>query len=806
MENKYENINLELLRDHLSECTVLLKKDGNFPLENPGNIAAYGNGVRKTIKGGTGSGEVNSRFMINIEDGLKKCGFKIINDKWLDEYEDIYLKAKEDFRKEIKQLARKQHTLTVLAGMGAVMPEPEYELDLDYGAQACIYVLSRISGEGSDRRYIKGDIELTDTEIRDINLLNEQYEKFMLVINAGGPVDLDPVKDVKNILILSQLGVETGYVLGQILLGESPTGKLTTTWAGKDQYCQEIDFGDPHETRYREGIYVGYRYFTSFGIKPLYPFGYGLTYSEFRIDDVDVIVRDKVVNVSAEVMNIGEYEAKEVVQAYISKPAVRLDEPKLELASFVKSSRLKPGEKENVTMNFELTDLASYDEEREVYFLEKGKYGIYVGNSSEDLEIVKVIELSDEAIISKVRNAFRKPDFIDLKTEKTEREYEGIDIIRIDAADFETVSVEYDKDIEISDAAKKLSDEELMYLSMGSFNPSGGLISMIGNASTSVAGAAGESTLVLKDKGIDNLIMSDGPAGIRISRDYYRDEKAVHSLGAAIPESVMEYMPKWQQKLLSLFNRKPKNIVVEHQYATAIPIGTAIAQSFNVELAQMCGDIVGKEMEVFNIDLWLAPALNIHRDIRCGRNFEYFSEDPLLSGKMASAMTKGVQSHKGKGVTIKHFCCNNQETNRTANNSIVSERTIRQIYLKGFEICIQEAHPAALMSSYNLINGEHTSEKKELISDILYDEFDYDGLVMTDWVINHGSFAKNNKYDGAYSYKVVMSGNSMFMPGSRKDFEELKKGFADGVVSRKQLEENATRILRVIDRLKKKEG
>ena len=233
---------------------------------------------------------------------------------------------------------------------------------------------------------------------------------------------------------------------------------------------------------------------------------------------------------------------------------------------------------------------------------------------------------------------------------------------------------------------------------------------------------------------------------------------------------------------------------VKEQYCTAIPIGTAIAQSWNTALAERFGDIVGDEMKRFGIHLWLAPALNIHRDIRCGRNFEYFSEDPLISGKMAAAITHGVQKHHGRGVTIKHFAVNNQEYNRTANNSQVSERALREIYLRGFEICVKESQPHALMTSYNLLNGTHTSERSDLITDVLRAEWGYQGIVMTDWVVAGANQVQHPKHRNALSDHVAAAGGDLFMPGGKGDLRNIMKALENGTLTRRQLAINATRV------------
>ena len=255
---EYEQRHLELLYPHLGECTLFLKRDNSFPLDKPCRIAAYGDGVRQTVKGGTGSGEVNSRFFINIEDGLKQTGFEITTTEWLNKFDEIYQNSRKNWVKLVKKEAKQAHVFAPVYCMGIVMPTPEYDLELGGKAEAAIYVVSRISGEGNDRRPVKGDALLTDSEVRDILALNKMYEKFMLVINAGGVVDLTPVLEVRNILILSELGSETGKALGDILLGNlNPSGKLTATWARLEDYPYPMTF-NKDDTVYTDGFEVGY--------------------------------------------------------------------------------------------------------------------------------------------------------------------------------------------------------------------------------------------------------------------------------------------------------------------------------------------------------------------------------------------------------------------------------------------------------------------------------------------------------------------------------------------------------------------
>lgn len=804
----YEKKHLEMLRKHLGECCVLLKSNGDFPLKEAGKIAAYGSGVRKTIKGGTGSGEVNSRYFTTVEEGLLEAGFEITTKDWLDAYDAVYAEAYEKFRQTIKQRAKQNHTNVIMEGMGAVMPQPEYNLELNGDGDAAIYVVSRISGEGNDRRNEAGDVFLNASEKRDILALQKKYPKFMLVLNVGGPVDLSDVSDVENILVLSQLGVETGAALADILCGKNyPSGKLATTWTAWDEYCNIGEFGDKDDTRYKEGIYVGYRYFDSIGKCAMFPFGYGLGFTTFAVSDTKTAVDGKQISVTATVKNTGSFAGKEVVQVYVSSPQGKLDKPYQALAGFAKTCELQPGEETQVAVNFGLDELASYDEEQAAFILEKGNYIIRIGCNSADTTACALVWLEEDVITSKVANKCGKPDFEDWKPYQARVEAVPMDIpvLKVMPDAFETEVISYELKNEVCEAAAKLSDEQLALLNIGNYT-SGGIASVIGNASRQVAGAAGETTSKLKEQGFPVLVMADGPAGVRISQKYFVDKKGVRGMEPALPKSLLEFLPKPMKWLIGRTPRVPKGVEVKEQYTTAIPIGTAIAQSFNLDFAKMCGDIVGAEMERFGVHLWLAPALNIHRSILCGRNFEYYSEDPYISGKFAAAITKGVQAHPGCGVTIKHFAANNQENCRYNNNSMLSERALREIYLRGFEICVKEAKPCALMTSYNLINAVHTSELKDLTTDILRCEWGFDGIVMTDWVTGQGVLSKEAKYPEPHAGKVAAAGNNVFMPGAERDYKEVLEALKTGILSRKELEISASYVYSMCCRLVKKDA
>uniref|UniRef100_UPI0040295AA1 glycoside hydrolase family 3 C-terminal domain-containing protein n=1 Tax=Gemmiger formicilis TaxID=745368 RepID=UPI0040295AA1 len=395
----YELRHIEALRKDLAGCTVLLKKDGSFPLEKPCTLAAYGSGVRRTIRGGTGSGEVNSRYIVTIEEGLQQAGFTLTGMEWHTGYEQAREKAHKAFLKQLKKDAKAAKQNFILYGMGKVMPEPEYDLPLNAEGDAAIYVVSRISGEGNDRTPLKGDIRLTDSEVRDILALDKKFTRFMLVLNVGGVVDLSPVMGVRNILLLSQLGVETGGALADILLGKAnPSGKLTTTWAAFEEYPEMPDFEDMNETRYREGIYVGYRYFDTFGIKPAFCFGYGLSYTEFSLKTESVHVEKDEIYAAVRVQNIGSYAGKEVVQLYYSAPEGGLEKPYQELAAYGKTKELLPGEEELLKLSLNVRDMASYSEEKAAWLLEPGEYLLRVGNSSENTQVAARLLLKEEVL------------------------------------------------------------------------------------------------------------------------------------------------------------------------------------------------------------------------------------------------------------------------------------------------------------------------------------------------------------------------------------------------------------------------
>ena len=786
---------IKTVRQILGECTVLLRSSGAFPLKTPCKIALFGSGARQTVMGGTGSGEVNSGYIVTCEEGLLKAGFEISTGEWLDAYDSVRMEAKREFVKQIKREARKERKLAVMYAMGKVMPEPEYDIGIEGEGDVALYVLSRISGEGSDRRFIKGDFLLTDTEKRDILALAKKYKRFMLVLNVGGPVDLSELDEVSDILYLSELGSETGNALADVLLGVTyPSGKLSTTFAEYRDYPSLGSFGERDDAKYKEGVYVGYRYFDSVGKRPLFPFGFGTSYTEFLIKPLEVKENDGVITVSAAVLNRGSYRGKEVVQVYLCPPRGNIDKPYQSLVAFKKTRELAPSESDMIEMIFDMRDHASFYVDRGEWVLDAGVYTVRVGNSSEATVVAAAIEIPHDITVKSVASRPENAPTDDFVPERKIYESTPEAKIRIEEL---TERAPQAKET-LPRLADGLCKEDIALICVGNFGRVFGALSVIGNASTRVPGAAGETTSRLGSRAGEPLVLADGPAGVRISPTVYEDEKGLHGVGdGGLPETMKDYLAAPLRKILELLSGKksPKGKKLLYRYATSLPIGTALANSFNTELAETLGGIVGEDMERFGVDIWLAPALNIHRDVRCGRNFEYYSEDPLLSGLMAGYIARGVESHSGRGVCYKHFAVNNQETNRYNNNSIVSERALREIYLKSFEIAIRTHKPTSVMTSYNLLNGIHTSMHEWLIGGYLRGELEYDGLVMTDWLVGFAMNDKRSPYKPPESSENLAAGTDLMMPGGKRDFKRILKALKKGEVDMEAARESASRIL-----------
>lgn len=809
---------MEISRELAGECMVLLKNDGTLPLKKAGRIALYGEGVRRTVKGGTGSGDVNTRSNINIEQGFRGAGYEIASPDWLDRQDMHFMEAKTRYDRWVREQAEERgvEKFTVCFDDPFKVPGP-VSVTLDdvktADTDTAVYVISRNSGEGSDRFAEAGDYELFPEEKENLELIAGNFENVIVVLNIGGVMnltELDRIDGIGAILLMTQLGNTGGDALLDVLTGKvTPSGKTTDTWAKQYMdYPSSEKFShneSVHDEFYEDGIYVGYRYFDSFGVEPEYPFGYGLSYTCFSITDVRAEACGDKVKVSARVKNTGDmYAGKEVVQVYYSAPSEGIHKPYQELVAYKKTSLLAPGEEEYVELVYETADMASYDEERSAWILDKGEYVIRVGNSSRNTVPAGILTLENSIYIQKSRKLFApdamieeiRPDQAAVSAKKKEGITENILKTVIDAdkilqnvmfyqdkrkeyktdrVDLLTVQDVLEGKCTVEELTAQLSIEELADLCVGTLRKDGGQV--VGNASYTVPGAAGDTSSVCREsRGIKNMILADGPAGLRLQPHFkiYKKDGSLVPGGGGFGDDVGPFPEDLDENEVENY----------YQYCTAIPIGWALAQSWNTELIERAGDMVGSEMEQFGIDLWLAPAMNIHRNPLCGRNFEYYSEDPLISGKTAAAITNGVQKHKGKGTTIKHFAVNNQEDNRYFVNAHVSERALREIYLKGFEIAVKESEPLSIMTSYNLLNGVHTANNYDLIQATARDEWGFKGVVMTDWFTSQHAPGMTGKYKAQYpisaSTGCIFAGNDIQMPGCQKNYDDIVEAVTTG--------------------------
>lgn len=776
------------------EGIVLLENNGLLPVK-AGKIALYGAGAGKTIKGGSGSGEVNERHAVTILEGLASRGFEIVTASWLDRYDALWEQERKVFITSMQKKLRKFNAEVLAELMSAEYRYPYGDAirdeDLSDETDICIYVLSRQSGEGRDRR--KEDYRISDGELAHLQTCAEHYKKIILVVNVGASFDLSFVKDfeaIGSVIYACQLGQEGGNALADMLLGKvSPSGKLAATWAKSYDdipFAREYSYmsADTSEANYREGIYVGYRYYDSFGVVPRYPFGYGLSYTDFSWIVSEVRAENTVIKARVSVRNTGNMPGKEVIQLYVSCPAGKLEKEYQRLAAFAKTETLQSGKEQALELSFPMEALASYDEEAASYLLEKGGYVLRVGNSSRNTGIAAVLELSETVVLSKHRNLCAAPR--PMQTLHREKKEEAVDAQRIciDPAVFVTEVMDYAEAIPAEDAAVAGILGQLTTGQQIHFCAGIGLLG--GKTAFTLPGSVGNTTSEFVKLGVSNATFCDGPAGIRLQR-----RSTVNRRGGVKPVdgamSVYEYLPGFLKKFLY---GDPQKETVIYQHVTSFPVETAIAQTWNLPLAEEIGRTVSGEMTEYGVVFWLAPALNIIRNPLCGRNYEYYSEDPLVSGKMAAATIRGVQRVPGNYATVKHFAANNQEENRYYVSSNIDERTLREIYLRGFEIAVREAKPRALMTAYNKINGTYCPENGDLIDYILRREWGFDGIVMTDWLSTGG--------DRAGNLACIRSGLDLIMPGGRGVWKELQKAYRSDKLSSKDIRRAACRVLKLV--------
>ncbi len=781
---------LELSRSAASEGMVLLKnKDHVLPLAHGAKVALFGKATADYVKGGGGSGDVTVPYLRNLHQGMqiKQQEGKV---EILESLADFYEKN-----------VAKQYEEGAEPGMTV---EPEVPRDLLEEAKAftdtAIISICRFSGEGWDRKTVltgkyklsggeakmfelssklfeNGDFCLTNAERSMIDLVTENFAKVIVVLNIGGVMETEWFREndkIQGALLAYQGGVEGGLAEADILVGDvNPSGHLADTFAKTlEDYPSTEGFHESADyVEYTEDIFVGYRYFETIpGAKDRvsYPFGYGLSYSDFLIKPIYCAQSGDDVVLTVKVTNLSEMPGKTVVQAYAKEPQGKLGKSSLKLVSFAKTGMLGCGVSQNIDMTFPIRCLASYDDtgkvERSAWVIEKGDYDFFVGDSVRDLtRVLYTWRLEEDLILEKLteRCAPKKltkrllPDgsYENLETGEYPERVTGLEPIDNLMNDYRTPEVKgvpfgqapwsvkfesHPERILFDDVAdgKHTLKEFMDQLSIDD------LISLTGGQpNTGVANTYGWGNL--PEWGVPNAMTADGGAGFRV------EEKT----GVK---------------------------------ATAWPCATMLACTWDQDLLTKIGKAAALEVKENNCCVWLAPAINIHRSPLCGRNFEYYSEDPLLAGLCAGAVVRGVQS-QGIGACVKHFCVNNKETNRRGSDTRVSERALREIYVQAFELIVKREKPWSIMSSYNLINGTQTSEKRELLTGILRDDWGFDGVVTTDW------------WTCGEHYLELKAGNDIKMGSGYP--ERVKEAYEKGLITREEIALNAERVLRLILKL-----
>lgn len=774
---------IDLSRRAATEGMVLLKNEKKIlPLKRGQKVALFGKGTADYVKGGGGSGDVTVAYVRSLLGGMQ------VKEK--EDKVSVYAPLADFYLQEVE----KQYAEGIVPGMTA---EPDIPERLLYGAKAytdtAVVTICRFSGENWDRTIMdenggkerssqfqaseegliaraekvfeRGDFYLSAAEQKMVDIVKANFANVIVVLNVGGMVDTSWFAEdnrIQAVLMAWQGGMEGGLAAADILCGDvTPSGKLVDTFAKRlEDYPSSDNFHKSERyVEYTEDIYVGYRFFETLpgaAEKVNYPFGYGLSYTEFRIEENSCCIKDGILEVLCTVANVGDVRGKEVVQLYVRAPQGKLGKPAKELKAFAKTRLLQPGEMQIVRLTVPVSSLASYDDlgkiQKSAYILEKGEYHVFLGNNVRDAEKLQfVMSVSEDHVVEQLSrkcapNMLKQRLLADGSMEDLE-----IDAEKVRISDWN----EKEGGVRFPDAIGKaggpwpgepnglqLSDVAEGNCTLDMFMEQLSLDDMIhllcGQPNTGVANTFGFGNL--EKFGVPNVMTADGPAGLRI----------------------------WPECGVN---------------TTAFPCATLLASTWNETLVEEIGAAGGREVLENNIGVWLTPAMNIHRSPLCGRNFEYYSEDPLVAGKMGAAMVRGIQSNH-VAASVKHFACNNKETCRFESDSRVSERALREIYLKGFEIVVKESDPWTIMSSYNILNGERTSEKKELLTDILRGEWGYDGIVTTDW------------WNHAEQYLEIKAGNDVKMgcgyPG------KIKKAYGEGKISEEEIRTCAKRMLRLI--------
>lgn len=822
----------ERVRRLAGECMVVLENHGVLPLAAPCKVALFGNGARATVKGGTGSGDVNARRVVTIEEGLEAAGFTVTTKDWLDAQQALTERDYRDYwaRTEAEAARIGQEPMFVSWADPFVPQEiAPFSAAADPAGDTALFVLARNSGEGADRYHKPGDYQLLPGEKALLETLGKSYERVIVLLNVGGVVDVPAIAatpGVGALVLIGQSGAVGGHAVADVLLGKTePSGRLAATWARRyEDYPAAATFshnnGQWNEEHYTEGIYVGYRYFDTFGVEPFYPFGYGLGYTTFA-QRVDAATADaEQVRLTVTVTNTGARPGREVVQVYASAPYHTLEKPWQQLVAFAKTPVLAPGEHRQLTLTFPLTRLESYDPDRAAYLLEAGRYTIRVGHHSRDTVPALYIDLDGDALTKIVKKICPLDCELPLRTRRETRPHpelavEGVPVVVLHAADIATRRVTYAGEPDpmpapptdhcitmeevragkwtLEQLVAQLTVEEMADLCVGTAREGqGGADSIIGAAALTVPGAAGDTSVRLAYRGVTNMVNADGPAGLRLAPHFrVTAQGRILAPSKAFSEYAVDFPP-----------RQPGDTDY-YQYCTAIPVASLLACSWDLDLIEAMGDLVGEEMTRFGIRVWLAPGMNIQRDPLCGRNFEYFSEDPLLSGLCAAADVRGVQRHPGAGACIKHFFANNQEDNRMSVNEHIGEQALREIYLRNFAEAITAGNPQCLMTSYNLVNGVHTANSYDAITAFAREENGFSGYVMTDWSTSSARITAQVSRPDAYypcasSPACIRAGNDLQMPGTQENIDDIVAAVQDGSLPLGYLQRCALRILQAL--------
>lgn len=767
-EEENDNLALKIAKEGI----VLLENDNTLPLKTK-ELALYGLGAIFTCFGGTGSGEVRSRFKINILDGFLNHNIKVLSTNYLKELKDAINISFNKYKKELKQGIKKTKLTNILdyAGSHPFIFNEHIKIKEKLATDTAIYVIRREVGEGGDRKLVKGDMYLSDDERTDILTLKEMYQKVIVIINSPLLL-LDFDIKVNALVYMSFCGQRSGDALASLILGESNfSAALTTSIAKYDNL--PVKFKESLNDNYEEGIYVGYRYYTTFNKEVIYPFGYGLSYSNFRINYLDIKIDNSRIKVSFNITNLSKIKGKKILALYLS-PLVK-DREKIMLVAFNKTKELAYNESEILELSFDIGDFARFKDNK--YLLDKAKYKLSYGLDITKLTSLCYLDLKEDIVVEEVKNLGF--NLVNELTNDFDYEIEKLPIYDLNI-EYKTKINDYkNNDIKLNDKKQKiynkLNIKNKIRLLIGE--------SYIGKPYYKTFGACGNTTAKFKKIGLPNLVLADGPQGLNLAKESYKPLFKFINI-PVLPEALYYTTIG---KILSLRKvKKTRNKKVYYQFTTSFPSALTLAQTWSKELAYLEGLAIKKEMLEYHINYLLAPAINIIRDPLGGRNYEYYSEDPYLSGSIGLAFSQGVSSSCTK-VVLKHYTCNNREYQRNQISSNLSERTFREIYLKPFKIIITNINNLGVMSSYNKVNGSYVSISNLLIKQMLKEELKLKGIVMTDWF--------GTGHDEAKNYLAIKAGTNFIMPGIFTIRKEIYKAYKKGLIKEEEINQLIKEIL-----------